>query len=554
MQSSSAEILQNAIRHHQAGRMAEAENLYRRILEGHPDHCDALHLLGTLIHQRGDSHTAIKFIQQAIAIYPDNALYHFSLSTIQLMCQNYPASIRSGEQALRLKPDYPAAHLNVACALKAQRRFAKALDHLQQAIAIAPNFSAAYVNAGNIHLELDEADTALHYYEHALQIDPCQPQTLFNLGNVYMVLGKLEQAQCHFRKALELKPDYGDAYRAISSIKRFEKDDSDIRKMEGLLAQTNLAPTNRMLLNFSLGKAYEDIAEYEQAFAAINTANRIKRSHLNYAYTADEAYCQRLMAVFNKDFFAQREGWGMPDAAPLFIVGMPRSGSTLVERILATHPQTHGAGEITDLEETIASFHSGGEGGAFPESLRAVDRHWLNTIAQTYLDRLQRFGSQWRYISNKLLSNFLLLGMIRLLWPNARVIHCRRDPMDTCWSCFKHHFADGQAYSYDLVELGRYYKLYQQLMQHWHDTMPGWFYDIQYENLINDQEGETRRLLEFLSLPWNEECLSFHQARSAVKTASAIQVRRPLYQRSLRLWRHYKQQLAPLAAIILEDS
>ena len=549
-QNEHTKTLESAIAQHQAGRLQQAANLYRQILQTAPEHPDALHLLGTIAQQTGHPQAAIELIRKAIHCQADNPLYHFNLSTTYLLNGQPEQALAAGEQALALNPDYLDAHLNLASACRELRRYQTAMDHLQQVVALQPDYAEAYLNMGNILLEQNQAENALQYYEKAHALKPRQAQTLFNIGNAYMVLGDFDKAMGYFRQTLQLQPDFGDAYGTISAIKRFSAPDEDIKSMESLLQQPTLSVKNQISIHFALGKAYEDCENYEQAFAHFCDGNRIKRQCFQYSTAADAEFFQRLKTVYNRDFFRARSHHGLNSRMPIFILGMPRSGTTLVEKILASHPLVYGAGELNDLQDILSGPESVLTLPATPEHIATLDATETARLAQAYLDRLGRFGSEWQHITNKLPGNFQFIGLIQLLFPRASIIHCHRDPMANCWSCFKNYFHSSQEFAYQLEELGRYYRLYENLMQHWHQVLPGRIYDLRYEALVSEQERETRRLLDWCELPWENACLDFHRSRAQVRTASIAQVRRPIYQRSVKLWEHYRHQLAPLAEIL----
>jgi len=545
-----AKTLDSAIAHHQAGRLQQAADLYRRILQISPEHPDALHLLGTIAQQTGHTQAAIDLITRAIRCQPDNPLYHFNLSTTCLLNGQLEHAIAAGEQALALKPDYLEAHLNLASACRELHRYQAAMDHLQQVVTLQPNYAEAWLNMGNILLEQNQVEQALRYYEQSHTLKPDQPQTVFNIGNAHMVLGDFDQAMACFRQALQLRPDFGDAFGTISTIKRFRNGDEDITRMEALLQQSDLASKDRISIHFALGKAYEDCGHYEQAFISFRDGNRLKYAGFQYSTAMDARFFQRLKTVYNRDFFKAHCHHGLADSTPIFILGMPRSGTTLVEKILASYPLVYGAGEVNDLQDILSGPESVLDRPATPEHIATLDAADTRRLAQAYLDSLGRFGSGWRHIINKLPGNFQFVGLIQLLFPRATIIHCRRDPMANCWSCFKNYFHSSQEFTYDLEALGRYYRLYEDLMQHWHQVLPERIYDIRYESLVNDQEGESRKLLDWCGLPWDEACLDFHRSRAQVRTASIAQVRRPIYRQSVRLWEHYRRQPSPLAEIL----
>ena len=303
-------------------------------------------------------------------------------------------------------------------------------------------------------------------------------------------------------------------------------------------------------IHFALGKALEDVGDYQRAFQHLLQGNALRRREITY----DEADCQemfRLIAeLFDSELFDRFRGVGDPSPVPIFIVGMPRSGSTLVEQILASHPQVHAAGELTNLFRVVETVSdSAGRPIPFPRCVSALDADGFRRLGQAYLASLPLIAAGKTRITDKMLGNFLDVGLIHLMLPNARIIHMMRDPVDTCVSCFSKRFSTGQAFSYDLAELGAFYRCYHELMAHWRSVLPaGALLDVSYEDVVDNLEEQARRLIDYCGLPWDDRCLSFHENRRHVTTASNVQVRRPLYRSSVARWRRYEAYLQPLLA------
>jgi len=314
--------------------------------------------------------------------------------------------------------------------------------------------------------------------------------------------------------------------------------------MENLFNKDGVDVEGRSRLGFALGKAYEDLADDQKAFSFITEANRLKRSTYTYSTSDDAAFFSRIAASFDASLFTGLAHAGCVDERSVFIVGMPRSGTSLVEQILSSHPQVFGAGELTDLGRVIETLCQ--DRGGYPAAVSRLQPGDLAVSGQAYVDQVRERAPDARRIIDKMPQNFLYVGMIRLLLPNARVIHCQREPMDTCFSIFKHGFLNLHSYAYDQQELGSYYWLYQQLMAHWRDVLPGFMYELNYEALVANQELETHRLLEYCGLSWDDACLSFHKTERVVRTASTTQVRRPIYTDSVKRWKRFEEGLAPL--------
>jgi tetratricopeptide (TPR) repeat protein len=304
-----------------------------------------------------------------------------------------------------------------------------------------------------------------------------------------------------------------------------------------------------MYLYFALGKIYEDLGEFEKAFACVREGNRIKRATYAYDIKRDNQFFANLKAVFSKQFCDRYESCGHKNNTPIFILGMPRSGTSLVEQILSSHPLVYGADELKELSQIVLASCRNFSGGEFPGCIVNYRPQDFERLGARYIESIQQYSSK-NHITDKMPHNFMYIGMIRLMLPNAKIIHCKRDPLDNCWSLFKTLFAPPHEYAYDLSELGEYYKHYQDLMEHWHLTFPGYIHDIQYENLVTDQKLQTVRLLEYCGLEWHDDCLLFYQAQRRVSTASAVQIRQPIYRSSVHLWKQYKKQLSQLSRIL----
>jgi len=358
--------------------------------------------------------------------------------------------------------------------------------------------------------------------------------------------GKLDNAIQSYRCALSINPDYATAHRNLAHLKRHTEYDNEIQEMEALHRKPDITTEQRMNLAFGLGKAFEDLGEYEKSIKFILEGNELKRGTFTYNISEDMDFINNLKNVFNSQLCRQHTGGGHGNNTPIFIVGMMRSGSTLVEQILASHSLVYGAGELSDLSNVAQHSSEKMTGTKFPFCVAELSPQNLKNLGADYTKRLRRFSGSVKYITDKALNNFLYIGMIKLILPNAKIIHCQRDPKDVCLSIFKNCFTKAHMYAYDLKELGEYYKLYRDLMDYWYNILPETIFDIQYEDIVGNQEDTTRKLLEHCELPWDKACLSFHQTVRPVRTASAEQVRRPIYNSSVGLWRQYEQHLSPL--------
>jgi tetratricopeptide (TPR) repeat protein len=367
-------------------------------------------------------------------------------------------------------------------------------------------------------------------------------------------IGDLEGAEAAFRKAIEYAPRLGPAHGNLAHLVKFRERDDHMRAMEALLAEPGMSPEHKASVLFGLAKAYDDLKDYAKSFEFLHEANRLKRSLLDLDLTIDFEANRKLIETLDDAFFDVAEPAGDPSAAPIFIVGMARSGTTLVEQILSSHSQVHGAGELIYLQRMFGDWMQKVSSGSFPRRASMIPRQELRRLGAQYLAKLRRHSATAAFITDKMPFNFRFVGFLRLILPNAKVIHCMRDPLDICISSYKRLFSNGVFYSYNLRELGLFYNSYRSLMTHWRTALPGTMFEIQYEDLVANQEERTRELLAYCGLPWEDGCLNFHENERAVRTASLAQVRQPIYKTSVASSRKYFPYIGPLLETLGVDA
>ncbi len=546
-----SELVQKGTRLHQAGQVQEAETIYRQVLATDPNHADANYLLGVLLYQAGNHAQAVDLISRAIATAPDQPMYHNNLGNMHQELGRLEEAVASYRKALVIKPDYAAAHSNLGNALQELGRLEEAVASYRKALVIKPDYAAAHSNLGTAHQELGRLEEAVASSRKALVIEPSYAEAHNNLGTAHMRMGRLEEAVAGYRKALVIKPDYAESYMHLAHIKEHFECDNEIKAMEEKYASPDISDEQRMYLAFGLGKAFEDLRQYEKAFDFFLAGNTIKRKTQSYSIEAQDLFFKKQKEVFDSSLFEKYRGAGCEDDSPIFVLGMPRSGSTLIEQILASHAQVYGAGEVTALPQIMFPFFNRFSSVALAEGIRECDAAEFERMGVEYIDAIKKHSKKARFTTDKALSNFQFIGMIRLILPNAKIIHCCRNPLDNCLSIFKSQFVrSGFEYAYDLIELGRYYNLYRDLMKYWHSVLPDFIYNIQYEEMVADQAEQTRLLLKHCGLEWEDACLEFYKTNRPVATASAVQVRRPIYKNSVQSWKRYEKQLAPLLEIL----
>jgi tetratricopeptide (TPR) repeat protein len=574
-----------AVETHRAGRLAEAERGYRRILHDHPDHADSLHLLGLLALQAGHPDDAYQLVSAALTQDGASFAYHATLADILRLQGRMDAAAGHFRLAALLRPDIADGWNNLGLALSALGRAGAAVVALRRGVALSPDFALAHNNLGML---LGDGAS----FRRAILCAPDLPEAYANLGTVGSAIVSLrravilrpqtaanwyafaagladkaaEEKRLACRTALVCQPDYGRAHNLAGLLsvqqgdltdaaRRYRRalacepdpsfyvnladlagDGGEISAMERLVADAH-DDEARLPLHFALGKAYEDCGDSGKAFQHYQAGNALKRRTLDYDEERELSGMARTEQTFSAEFMARLSGRGDASDVPIFILGMPRSGSTLIEQILASHPGVHGGDERPD----------------FPELLGAFDGTDYRALGAAYLRRCRALAPAAARVTDKLPGNFLHAGAIHLALPNARIIHSRRDPADTCLSCFTKLFRSEQAYTYELGELGRYYRAYARLMAHWRAVLPASvFVEVDYEAVIADPETQTRRLLAHCGLAWDPACLAFHETRREVRTASAVQVRRPIYRDSIGRWRRYGPLLAPLLSELEE--
>jgi len=448
-------------------------------------------------------------------------------------------------RALELAPKFLAARSNLATVLHRQARTEEALAELDLLLAAEPD-SPTHNNLKAAALgRIGDYEEALGLYERVLAVSPAYPKIWMSYGHVLKTVGRQEDSIVAYREALALKPDLGEVWWSLANLKTVRFDAADIAKMQQALTQERLSAEDRFHLDFALGKALDDQKEPERAFAHYAAANALRREQLDYDPSDISRQVDRAIALFTPAFFDARKGAGCDGPDPIFILGMPRAGSTLIEQILASHSQVEGTMELPDIPALATRTGEGPQ--RYPAVLNDLSPDALKALGEDYLQRTRIQRKQGRpFFIDKLPNNWLYAGFIHLILPNAKIIDARRDPMDCCFSNFRQHFARGQSFSYSLDDMGRYYRDYVRLMRHIDQTLPGRVRRVIHEDLLDDPETQIRALLDHLGLPFEEACLQFHETKRAVRTASSEQVRRPINRDGVGQWRPYEAHLGPL--------
>jgi tetratricopeptide (TPR) repeat protein len=535
-------------------RFAEAEPSYRRAIELQPGFADAWNNLGTCLRELKRAEEAETVYRKALELGPNNpdTLDNLALAVKDLERLDEAAELM--RRALVIEQRSDKFHVHYATILLDQKNIDDAAAACQRALSLNANNHDAVNLMGRVAFERGELDESLAHYRRALALKPDLADAYNNMGNVLKELGKLDEARDAYLKALQLDANVAGVYVNLADSKKFTPGDPHLDAMEALAAKPDgLSKTDRMQLDFGLGKAYADLKDYSRSFRHLLAGNAAKRATIAYDEKATLALFDRIEAVFTRNVIAKKSGGGDPSALPVFVIGMPRSGTTLVEQIIASHPLAHGAGELQTLNDVILTVR-GADGNTllYPEFISALDGAALRQIGARYLTSVRELAakhgdSNAQRITDKMPSNYYFAGLIHLALPNAKIIHTIRDPVDTCISCFSKLFAAEQNHTYDLAELGRYYKRYERLMAHWRNVLPASrVLDVRYEEVVADLEGQARRIIGYCGLSWDDRCLSFHETDRPVRTASATQVRQPIYKSAIGRWRVYEEHLGPL--------
>ena len=505
--------------------------------EYYPNTPILFNILGACYESLDELQNSIKAFETAVATKPNYGEAHYNLGVVLKRSGRLSDAIKSYKNAIRIKPNYSQAHNNLGTALKEDGQLEAAIESYEWAIAYKSDFAESHNNLGNALIDSGNLDDAIKSYEKAIVSNSKYAEPYNNLGNVFKQLGQLDEAIKNYEMALMINPKFVESHLELSRIKKYKKNEPQIANMQSMLAEESLSIINRIGINFALAHVYEGLENQDDQFKFLNEANSLRKKELNYSFNKDQKLFLNIRDSFKLPYKLVKKSLLTPtNTKPIFIVGMPRSGTSLVEQILDSHQDVYGAGELNTINKFIFPLIS--KNSIFSEKD-------LLSLRQIYLDYLSILKTSESVIIDKMPLNFRYIGFILLAFPEAKIIHLKRDAMATCWSIYKYYF-NGNEYSYNLKDLANYYLLYQGLMDFWHQLFPNKIYDVCYENLTNNQEEETRKILKFCKLDWDNNCLSFHSNRRAVKTTSTFQVRQKIYQGSSEAWKKHEAYLKPL--------
>jgi len=457
------------------------------------------------------------------------------------------------EAVLTLLPDYRAARYDYAQTLIKRQRHTDALAQVEQLLALDPANLDYRTLAATAEVGLGRNDRAIEIYRGMLADAPASWDIPLWLGHALKTVGRTPEAVDSYRAAAAARPDFGDAWWSLANLKTFRFTDEDMAVMAAQEAAESTRLADRYHLCFALGKAHEDRGESALAWSFYERGNRLKRSENTYVPEVFETNTREQIRVCTSAFFEARVGWGDPRPDPIFILGLPRAGSTLLEQILASHSQVEGTQELANIQRMVLELqgsHSDLLQPRYPGSLAGLDAADAARLGGRFLAETSVYRTGRAFFIDKMPNNFRHVGLIHLILPNAKIIDARRDPMSCCFSNFKQLFAQGQEFTYGIEDIARYYRTYLDLMDHWDRVLPGRILRVQHEDVVDDLEGSVRRLLDYCQLPFEQGCVDFHQTRRSVRTPSSEQVRQPIFRDGLDQWRDFEPWLDPLKAAL----
>lgn len=510
--------LAHAAEHHKAGRFDEAEKLYRTILRDNPKNVDAIRMLGR----------------------------------IALAARRHGDAERLFQRAIELAPDFVGALSDLARLYREQSRFEEAIACSERVVALEPASAQSHFQLAGILAPAAFTYRAIESYEKAIELEPKFAGAHLGLGHTLKTVGRQEEAIAEYRECIRLRPDNGESYWSLANLKTYRLSDDDVAAMERSLAREDLTDQSRVNFLYSMAKACEDRGDFSRAWGYYEQGNGIQRRNERYDPVQTEVLHDAVIEVFDEGLLREKGGQGNPDASPIFVIGLPRSGSTLIEQILASHSEVEGTSELPYVGRVATSLsRNRADGVNYPEAVRELSGEHFARLGGDYLELagLHRTEARPRFI-DKMPNNFPAVGFLHLVLPNATIIDARRHPLDACLSCYRQLFAKGQTFTYDLIDIGEYFLEYERMMDHWHAVLPGKVLTVQYEELVGDFDRQVRRLLEHCGLRFEEACLRFYDTDRPVRTASSEQVRQPIHSRSIGFWRNYEDRLGQLREVL----
>ena len=502
---------------YKSGEPREAEEIYRSILKRDPNHVEAARLMAGVAVEHNQYKDAEVFLRHAGSI----------------------------------APDYGRIWIDLTNVLSEQDKLDDALECASKVLELAPNKAESNMLIARVFGSMGRHEDAIQSYRRALEISPDRAGAMCSMAHHLKTLGRQNESVQMYRQAIAARPDHSESYWSLANLKTFQFDEHEVTAMQALLDDDGLPDESRVHIHNALGLNNETCKDYDRAFSHFEQCNFLRRQSETYDPVETETGVDRIIEILDDEFMSANEGLGSNDDSPILIVGLPRSGSTLIEQILASHHLVDGTFELGDLPRVVKRIRRfSKEKARFPDNLLELSAENWSEIGDDYIESTRKYRTGAPYFIDKNPNNFIFIGLLRIALPGAKIINAMRHPLDSCFGAYKQLFASGQPFSYDFTEMGEYYLQYRRLMDHWNRVAPGFSLDIQYEEVVGDLEGQVRRILDFCHLPFDENCLRFHETERAVKTASSEQVRQPIYSSSVNLWRHYEKHLSELLEIL----
>jgi len=526
------------------GRAGEADEAFGEYFENNPD--KAIVARGVEQFQDGKDNDAIATFREALRQNPENVdAMRFLANTYLRKKQNIGDAEALLRRATQIAPDFTDAWMLLGAILHERGRHPESIDSYRKAVTLSPDDAPAWAALGNAYAHAGDAVQAEQAYARSVTLDPHAPAAQMGHAHVLKTLGDQPGALAAYRAAIAAKPDFGEVYWSMANLKVFTFEDDEVTAMLEQLKRDDLPTGTEVHFRFALGKAFEDRKDYDSAWHYYDTGNQKQRMEVAWDALEFEDRCEKVIEIFDSGFIGTHDGHGCDAPDPILIVGLPRSGSTLIEQILASHSQVEGTAELPDLSRIASSIgRYRPDNLQYPETVRDLRPKDWRAYGQQYIDDTRKYRVTGKPLfTDKLPNNFPHVGLLQLILPNAKIINARRHPLDSCLGSYKQLFGKGQTFTYDMFDLAEYYRLYDRMMRHWHEILPGKVLDVHYEETVLDLEGQVRRILEHCGLPFEQSCVDYHLTERAVKTASSEQVRQPIYTGGLGKWRHYEKHL-----------
>ena len=487
---------------------------------------------------------AESYSKELISDYPNAVILYNILGLILTDQQKIDEAIECYEKGIKIKPDYAMIYNNLGGIYQSKENYPKAESYYKKSINLDKKIPEPQNNLGNLYLFLNRYSEAIVCYNNAINIKPKFAVFHYNLGIICKTIGKLKEAKKHLEVAVKLNKYFCIAHRNLGQLIKYTKNNDHFNLLKELYKDSKINNIQKTELAFALGKASDDIKDYDKAFQYYIEGNDARRKSLTFSIKDEKNEFNTIRKIFTKNIFNKFAQSGNLDKTPIFILGMPRSGTTLVEQILSSHPSVFGGEELTLLTDLIKKHFDNNTQGLSLENVLNVDKANLKRIGQEYINNLKNISNNSERVTDKLPINFKWIGFIKLILPNSKVIHCVRNPRDNCLSIFKNYFVNPKLnFAYNLSEISDFYILYSNLMKYWKNTLPKFIFDIKYEKIIENPNKEIHNLLKICNLPWNDNCLEFYNNKRPVKTASDIQVRKKIYNTSINTWKNHEKYL-----------